>query len=239
MHACRNNGTEAAESHRFLFGKRQMNCDHGARYASRPSCHTIFWTGLVLSAGPKGNEDSVLFQPQGDQGMMAYLLWLLFLYVMSTLALSPALPRATTQPAVRDFPTGTQSLFNATSSLFDTRCILPDQQPMDIPVNLTICRPAITRLLLQTNVNHPRLFYHHNHPIPICNFGGCKISIDTLRSGSTTRVATRKVVDSAIRVLLACEGWGHGGWTDLDGDENWITIVQGSAIRPRELGTSQ
>ena len=171
--------------------------------------------------------------------MMAYLLWLLSLYVMSTLALSPALPGATTQPAVRDFPTGTQSLFNATSSLLNTRCILPDQQPTNIPVNLTICRPAITRLLLQRNINRPRYFYHHNHPISICNFGGCKISIDTQRSGSTIRVATRKVVDSAIRVLLTCEGWRFGGWTILDGDENWITIVQGSPIRPRELRTSQ
>lgn len=42
-------------------------------------------------------------------------------------------------------------------------------------------------------------------------------------------ISKRRIVDYAGRVLLLCDNYGQGGWTHIDGNEDWVVIVSGSA----------
>lgn len=119
---------------------------------------------------------------------------------------------------------------NTTLSYSNTRCIVPSQHETYPPVTVAICRPAIMRLRRQRDIDIPRLYRYNNNPIPIANFFGCRISIDVQRKEAGIVVAKRKIVDGAWRLMWACEEYGHGGWTDLEGYEGypgWIVIVEG------------
>ncbi len=40
-------------------------------------------------------------------------------------------------------------------------------------------------------------------------------------------ISKRRIVDYTSNVLLLCSHLGQGGWTHIDGSEDWIVIVSG------------
>lgn len=40
-------------------------------------------------------------------------------------------------------------------------------------------------------------------------------------------LSKKRIVEYALQVLLLCQNFGQGGWTHIDGNEEWIVIVSG------------
>ena len=40
-------------------------------------------------------------------------------------------------------------------------------------------------------------------------------------------ISKTRIVDYTRNVLLLCSPFGQGGWTHIDGNEDWIVIVSG------------
>ena len=106
-----------------------------------------------------------------------------------------------------------------------TRCVVPE--PPLIPVGLRSCQPAIRRLLLAPDAEVLHRYRHYASLIGIVDVYGCVISLDRRTRQGDLLITKRRIADYARQVLLLCEGFGQGGWTHIDGDEDWIVIVSG------------
>ena len=121
------------------------------------------------------------------------------------------------------------SLLNAT-----TRCVLPD--PLFIPVSLQSCQPGLRRLLIAPDAEVPRLYAFQGAPLKIIDSPGCVISLDKRRVWGEIWISTRRIEGYALQVLVLCDYFGQGGWTHIDGNEDWIVIVSGGEEKGILLG---
>lgn len=49
-------------------------------------------------------------------------------------------------------------------------------------------------------------------------------------------ISTRRIEGYALQVLVLCDYFGQGGWSHIDGNEEWIVIVSGGEEKGILLG---
>ena len=122
-----------------------------------------------------------------------------------------------------------QASFNS-SALFNgtTKCVLP-LEPLD-PISLEQCQPLFHWVLTSPDAEISFLYRHVAKPIVIANGNGCVIWLDSRVRPADIAISKRIIVDYARQVLLLCSHLGQGGWTQIDGNEDWIVIVSGRLL---------
>lgn len=130
--------------------------------------------------------------------------------------------------AISDVSPSLQSpSFNASTVVSgSTRCSLP-VSPL-FPVSLESCQPVFRSLLLSPDAEILYYYHHGVHPITITDGFECAIRLDRERVSGEIVLSKRRIVDYAQQILLLCMHFGQGGWTRIDGSEEWIVIVSGS-----------
>lgn len=162
---------------------------------------------------------------------MSYPYNLLFIQLFVSLLLSHLFANAATIPtnsaAISDVSPSLHSPDFNSSAIFNgaTRCVLP--VPPLVPVNLEICQPTFYRLLSAPDAGVPSLYHSGGGPFRIIYSNGCAISLDKQNRRGDIAISNRIIVDYARQVLLYCAHFGQGGWTRIDGSEDWIVIVSG------------
>ena len=162
-------------------------------------------------------------RPDNRLAVQGFVCLLLF-HFFADLAIIPC--RAS---AISDVSPSFQSpRFNASTVLSGTtRCSLP--VPPHFPVSLEACQPVFRSLLFSLDADNLH-YYHHrsHHPITIKSEFHCAIRLDRRVASGEILISKRRIVDYARQVLLLCSQFGQGGWTHIDGSEDWIVIVSGS-----------
>lgn len=115
---------------------------------------------------------------------------------------------------------------NLSTSLNATiRCVLPD--PSVLPVSLEVCQSVLHRALSLSDADLIRHYIHNANAFRMISGIGCSVSLDRRRTGGEIAISKRRVVTYAQHVLVLCQNFGHGGWVQIDGNEEWIVIVSG------------
>ena len=117
------------------------------------------------------------------------------------------------------------NLNSSTLFISTTRCVLP--VPPLVPVSLAMCQPTFWRILLAPNADIPHMYKLGAFPIWIVDTFGCVISLDRRGVRGEILISKRRIVEYARQVLLLCENFGQGGWTRIDGNEDWVVVVSG------------
>ena len=162
---------------------------------------------------------------------MSYPYNLLFIQAFLYLLLSHFFANAATIPtnssAISDVSQSLHKPDLNSSALYNgwTRCLLPEL-PL-APVNLMVCQATFRWLLLAPDAEVPSFYRSGGRPIRIAFKNDCAITLDAPKYEAFIFISKKMIVDYARQVLLLCANFGQGGWTHVDGSQDWIVIVSG------------
>lgn len=101
--------------------------------------------------------------------------------------------------------------------------------PPLVPIDLPTCRPALRRILSVPDTEYVHLYEHTVVAIMLVARDGCFISMDKHGRGGYIVISKKSIATYALQVLLLCQDFGQGGWTHIDGNDDWIVDVSGTS----------